>query len=1186
MAGTEGERRVVAVLMADIAGSTAIGEALGPERSKYLFDEVMRLMAAEVERYGGTVAQLAGDGLLALFGAPVAHEDDSERAVRAGLGIQRALDRYGADVREAYSIEIRARVAVNTGPVVVAPGAGGASDRYNALGDTVNVTARLQAIAEEGDVLLGPQSAVQVRSSFELDELGPTTLRGRAQPIDRYRVVREVEQGPTAQEGALVGRDGELAQVRDALDRLADGIGSIFAITGEAGIGKTRLLVEAAAPLGERLLCLEGRGLSYAQEFPYAPVRELLRDWLGAGATTSEARVRLDLKAAVQPLFEEPDNVYPFLASLLGLTPDAETAARLREFSPETVHKRSVHAVSDLICALARERPVLLVFEDLHWADEPTLDLIEELLELTESDAVGVALLYRAEREAGSWRIGERARQRYPHRYREIELRPLAADSTRALVCELAEGEVPEPVTSLISERSGGNPLFAAEALRDVVERGSMWHGESGWQLAVDPDALEVPLLVQGVLQARLDRLDAGAREVTAVASVIGRRFAIPLLERLVDSGGLASALTDLQRLELIVEERRRPYPEYRFRHGLMQEAAYAMLTDARRRELHGRIGAALEALAGDDPSPRTFAQLARHYTAADDPAKAAEYLILAGDEARALSADPEAIGHYRRAREFLSRLGDDRRSRETLFKIALVHHLAFDFEGAERAYDEAFACKVEPVERPELCERLTTVVFPPGPLAPGVVYVADTSAITQHLFRGLLIVDRELNVMPSLAENFRVSSDGMTYLFQLHDDARWSDGEPLTAHDFIYTWEHVRGLSASTAFLFADMAEANALDDHTLEVVLREPRNYFPYVLASTPAYPWPRHVCSETGEPWYDRVPLVSSGPFVLTARDESEIVLEANPRWHGARGNVSQITIRIRDRAEGFEELWNDPGIDVLPSVRAMPPGAGEGTVDTAPVLGSSVVGLRGDRPALADPRVRRAIAAAAAEVGASADRFGLGVRSPERGGLLPPAMPGHTYNMPAPPTMDEARALLADAGHPEGAGMEPLKILGALGVAMQAEALVEELGRLGVPAEILWSDPEVCVSGRDCDMWICTWFADFPDPEGFFRGLIGDPDDPWLGDPEAMAMLDEARASRDRDERLRLYAALDRRLVVEQTTMVPIAYSRATILRRPWVDGVWANALTPLRLDRAVVERTRDPAGSSAGVASSV
>jgi ABC-type transport system substrate-binding protein len=266
--------------------------------------------------------------------------------------------------------------------------------------------------------------------------------------------------------------------------------------------------------------------------------------------------------------------------------------------------------------------------------------------------------------------------------------------------------------------------------------------------------------------------------------------------------------------------------------------------------------------------------------------------------------------------------------------------------------------------------------------------------------------------------------------------------------------------------------------------------------------------------------------------------------------------------------------------------MPPGAGEGTVDTAPVLGSSIVGMRADRPALSDPRVRRAVAAAAADVGAAAERFGLGVRPPERGGLLPPAMPGHTYNLPAPPTMDEARALLADAGHPGGEGLPPLRILGALGVAVQAEALVEALAQLGLAAEIIWSGPEVCVSGQDCDIWICTWFADFPDPEGFFRGLIGDPDDPWLKDPEAVDLLEQARVCRDRDERLRLYAALDRRLVSDETTMVPIAYSRATILRRPWVQGVWANALTPLRLDQAVVQRMRDPAGSGAGVASPV
>ena len=226
---------------------------------------------------------------------------------------------------------------------------------------------------------------------------------------------------------------------------------------------------------------LEGRGLSYAQAFPYGPVRELLRDWLGAGATTSEARVRLDLKAAVHPLFDDPDDVYPFLAGLLGLTPDAETAARLRELSRETVHRRSVHAVADLVCALARERPVLLVFEDLHWADEPTLDLIEELLELTESDPVGLALLYRADRDAGSWRVGERARQRYPHRYRELELRAARAPTRPARSCaSWPTATCPSRSPRSSASAPAGTRCSPPRRCATSSSAGSMWHGDSG----------------------------------------------------------------------------------------------------------------------------------------------------------------------------------------------------------------------------------------------------------------------------------------------------------------------------------------------------------------------------------------------------------------------------------------------------------------------------------------------------------------------------------------------------------------------------------------------------------------------------------------------------------------------------------------------------------------------------------
>src|SRR5947209_2445724 len=934
MAVIDGERRVVAVLMADVAGSTAIGERLGPERSKFLFDEVMRLMTAEIERYDGTVAQLLGDGLLAMFGAPVAHEDDSERAVRAGLAIQRALDGYSREVREAYGVDLRARIAVNTGPVVVSP-AGDDGHRYNALGDTVNVAARLQALAGEAEVTLGPQTAAQVRDCFELEELGETQLRGRDAPVGRFRVLGELAQVRRRPSEPLIGRDRELGDIRDALDRVADGIGEIVSVTGEPGIGKSRLVADAADAVRDRVRFLEGRGLSYTENFAYWPIRELLRDWLGVGPTAGEARVRLDLKAALHGVFGEEGDQYPFLAGLLGLQQDAETAATIGEFSRDAVHRRSMEVVAELVCRLARDRPLLLVFEDLHWADEPSLELIESLMELTEQEPLGIVLLYRTDRDRGSWRVGERARQRYPHRYRDVELRPLADAASRQLVEELAGAAVDPEVVDVLVQRAGGNPLFLGEALRDLIECGALLRSNGSWVSGDGP--VEVPAVVQGVLQARLDRLDPAAREVVSVAAVSGRRFGTPLLERVADPVTLPAALSQLQRLELIVEEQRRPYPSYRFRHGLVQEAAYAALTEARRRELHGRVGEALEQLLmGEGDTPRMLAHLSRHFSAADDAGRAAHYLILAGDQARALYADEEAIMHYRAARRFLQQMGDDRRSRETLFKIALVHHLSFNYPEAEAAYDEAFACKVPPVVQPPTTGRLVTAMPAMRDVAPGLEYVSDTYTVTEHLFSGLLQVDSDVNVMPALAENFRVSADGLSYLFQIRATARWSDGAPVTAHDFVETWERARRNSTATAFLLEDVERAEALDDHTLEVTLREPRNYFLYVLAVPPSYPWPSHLVAEHGEAWARREPLVSNGPYTVERIDAEHMLLRANPRYDGTRGNVGVVEIRFfrgRDEADG---LWQAGDLDVLVSNEAATVHAGDAEVRMVPSL----------------------------------------------------------------------------------------------------------------------------------------------------------------------------------------------------------------------------------------------------------
>ena len=441
-------------------------------------------------------------------------------------------------------------------------------------------------------------------------------------------------------------------------------------------------------------------------------------------------------------------------------------------------------------------------------------------------------------------------------------------------------------------------------------------------------DELAIPAAVQGTLQARLDRLEPETREVLSLAAVIGRTFGLPLLERLVPRDELMHALTELMRLDLIVEKRRRPNPEYRFRHGLVQEVAYASLVDSKRRKLHKRVGEALEDIYRESPE-EAYGLLARHFTEADEPEKAVEYLLKAGDAARAVYADREALEHYRKARTFLARLGDERRARDTLFKMALAYHLAFDFENAEEMYDEAFCCRVGEDPRLPTTERLETASGRPGELSPGDVYSTEAGYFAELLFRGLLMVDAELNVVPGIADNFRVSSDGLTYLFRIKEDARWSDGEPVTAEDFAYAWRRMRERETRTAFLMEDVETAEALDDRTLEVQLREPRSYFPYVLCSAWAFPWPqaplrvaRRRLGEAREPGRER-PVRARRVRRRSRASPGEPALDGRPRQ---RRRDPLLVLRQRlEHAGAVARRSPRPPSRVRPGVRGRAPDA---------------------------------------------------------------------------------------------------------------------------------------------------------------------------------------------------------------------------------------------------------------------
>jgi oligopeptide transport system substrate-binding protein len=668
---------------------------------------------------------------------------------------------------------------------------------------------------------------------------------------------------------------------------------------------------------------------------------------------------------------------------------------------------------------------------------------------------------------------------------------------------------------------------------------------------------------VQEALQARLDRLEPDTREVISLASVVGRSFGTPLLERLVPPGKLRPALSELQRLDLLVEERRRPAPEYRFRHGLVQEVAYGRLLDAHRRDLHRAVGEALEGIHRESPE-EVYGLLARHYSEADDPERAVEYLLKAGDAARAVYADQEAIDLYRRALAFMKRNGDTR-ARETLLKIALTHHLAFDFERAGVAFEEAFALtppeppRLGPTERLELAEHLLDA------FVPGHAYIETSWEFCRHLYRGLVAIARDFEIVPDIAESFTVSADGKLYRFRLRSDARWSDGAEVTARDFAFTWRRMREEKVLTANLLDAVESADAVDARTLEVRLHEPRNYFLYLVGQPPFFAWPQPVCEEIGPAWHESVPLVGNGPFALVEHDGTRAVLVASPTWHGARGNIGQVEVEFEMTPGEGEVRWLAERNDAYTFAR--PVESADTVVHSDPAMGTMYLAFQSARPPVDDPRVRRALAHAI-DRRRYAEQSSLPGEPAETGGFAPPTLPGHSHRIAPAYDPELARTLLAEAGYPDGRGLPEL-ILGEL-EWFRAEPLAKQFAEIGVRASTIRTTLLMydTVIEREVHGFTWGWAVDFPDP----FGMIGTFLERWPAvyrDARIMDLLDRAGSTCDQGERLAAFRELERYWIDEQVALVPLEYQRRTALTRPWVEGFWQNALVTSTFAEAVV-----------------
>jgi len=1230
---SEGERKPVTILFTDIVGSTAIAGRLDPEEWREVVSGAHRRVSEAVVRYEGTVAQLLGDGVLALFGAPVAHEDDPVRAVRAALDIQAAIAAYARELA-GYVDDFAMRIGIHTGEVVVGEVGSEQHAEYLAVGDAVNLAARLQAAAAPGKALVSESTARLVRQTFELASLGEITVKGKTAPVAVYEVVgrraaptrtrglpphpspvtsgvsggRPAEAPPESRarlagllalRSPLVGREAELAVLTGALEGLCEGHGAIVTLLGEAGIGKSRLVDEAHG-WADSNLCqpphwLEGRALSYGAGFSYWTITQLLKADLGLSDGDPEVRARVALRRRLNALFGgEAAEVLPYLAHLLGLKLEGEGAERLAALDSETLKHQVLVCVRRYFETLAERQPLVLVCEDLHWADPSTLDALGELLALTDHVPLLLLLVGRSERQHGSWRLKVRAETEYAHRYAEIVLRPLAGGDSGRLVDNLLDAPgLAEPLRRLLLERAEGNPFYLEELVASLVEQGVLVREGDAWQVKAPIESLSIPDTVQGVILARIDRLEEDVRGTLQMASVIGRSFLYRLLQAIAEAERqLDRHLVILQRADLVREKAVRPELEYVFKHSLAQEAAYHSLLLERRRELHRRVGEALEALFADRQE-QFYGLLAHHFDLAEQAERAVHYLIAAGDKARLEDALEEAARFYRRAVDRLETAGDVEGASRTWLKLALVQQAEFDFAAAHNAYERGFALGQRASRRTRRSPDEGVVLrmssyAPVGGLDPGRVAWHGEADLVQQLFAGLADTDTELNVVPQGARSWEVLEDGLCYRIYLRPDVWWTDGSPVTAHDYAYAWlrnldpwvaatefpacllDDVVGARAYRLGQLRDAAQVGvrALDDRTLEVRLERPLAYFPYLLAHPITFPLPRQVVERWGEAWWQPEHVLSNGPFRLAHFEPHYVVLEHNPLYFGeGTGNLGRVEyLAIPDETERLERFRRGD-LDWATLLLKMP--------DDLASCPQHSLGLDtwylilSPQPPLEDLRLRRAIAMAM-------DRQSLAEflgACPATGGLIPLGMPGHTPGLALPHDPEQARRLLAEAGYPEGHGLSPLRVqyympkIGAMVAQSLREALAVEVDlHLIVPANLLDD-----VGGSQ--LLLDGWLADLPDPDNFLRHSTVLPILRKAGwqDPELEALLESAAHTPDRARRMALYRQADRRLVVEQALLVPLTYAPVKELSQPWVRGARPNKMGYLSLKDVVVEK---------------
>ena len=652
-----GERRIITVLFCDVVRSTALAEHLDPEDWTEIMNRAFAVLTGPIERYEGTVARLMGDAILAFFGAPVAHEDDPQRAVFAALEIMNEVKPLAEQLKSQYGLDFQVRAGINTGAVVVGDVGSHRAAEYTAMGDAVNLAARMEQTARPGTIQISEDTHRLVAPIFDVEDLGGIEVKGRSAPVRAYRVLAAKAlpgrlRGIQGVSARLIGREREMELLGDAMDGVMEGRGQIICLIGEAGLGKSRLLEEA-----RKIWLLKNppytweqvQGSPYDTARPYGLFQKYARDIFGIELDDPPAVIHQKVEKGFAGAPEET-------VALCKVTMERVIASKVlhdaKDFRGDEI-KEDLYAIAERAWRNATAVPTVCVFDDLHWADQASVDLLTHLFKVTEETSAIFICAFRPERQSPGWQAKLKAETEYPHRYTEIVLSPLDTERTDDLVSALLNiADLPRDLRQLVVRKTEGNPYFVEEIVRTLIEQGVVYQTDDGlrWKASTKVADIAIPDTLHALLVARIDRLDSETRATLQLASVIGRSFYLRILKAISDSTiALDKHLASLQRVELVREATRKPELEYIFKHELARDAAYNTILLRRRRELHRQVGEAIERLFPDQPEDNAH-RLAQHFATAGDPEKAYRYYVMAGEAAAGMSANAEAADHFTHA--------------------------------------------------------------------------------------------------------------------------------------------------------------------------------------------------------------------------------------------------------------------------------------------------------------------------------------------------------------------------------------------------------------------------------------------------------------------------------------------------------------------------------------------------------